>query len=165
MTEGHARPAIVLSRLDEVELIATIGAMFRRQHCAVGMHREAQRIAMPIGEHRGLGVAALHEGIVVGDGAVIAQAQHLAGGHVQVLRDVASGRADDGVEHSIRAKGDARSTGAFGITDEDFLHLRQRLAVELRPLNCQLALLPARCIAHTRDQVARLVEGEIHQDW
>ncbi len=107
----HQRPAIVASRLQDVDFVAAIGTIFVLPHLAgPGMHGQPERAAVSQRVDFRPMAGLPHERIVGRDGAVVAQTQHLAAKRVGILRIAAGGGH---VEHAVAAEGDARGAG-FG---------------------------------------------------
>src|SRR5690606_34543966 len=64
-------PAVVLAGLDEVELVAAARAHLVRPEAPLGVEGEAEHVAMAHGPELTRHTAALAEGVVVGDAAVV----------------------------------------------------------------------------------------------
>ncbi len=80
-------PAVIVARLDDVDLVAAGGAVLGLpEQAGGGIESQAFGIAVAIGPDRAQRARRGHEGIVLGDGAVIVETMDLAQRRSQVLR-------------------------------------------------------------------------------
>src|SRR5215469_6858971 len=121
---AHNRPAIVAARLEYVDLVAAIGAIFVFPHFAgPRMHRQTQSAANAERIHLWPVPALSHERVIRRHRAVIAKPQYFAAERVRVLRIVAS-RGHE--QRAVTAESNARR--ARLIRYEDVLDVGKRAA-------------------------------------
>ena len=123
---AHQGPAIVAAGLQDVDLVAAVGAVFVLPHLTgAGIHRQAQRAAMPQRIDFRPVTGLPDERIIGRDGAVVAQAQHFAAERVGILRIFAGGGQ---VKHAVAAESNARSAGF--VQNKNVLHVGERAAIQ-----------------------------------
>src|SRR4051795_1913079 len=108
---AHERPAVVAAGLGEVDLVAPARAeLALPERARPGVDREALDVAVAVGPDLGLGVRAVHEGVVGRDRAVRVDPDHLTQMRREVLRGVeleALARRDE--QLAVRREGQTRA--------------------------------------------------------
>src|SRR5262249_53987865 len=130
--ETELRPAIVASRRDDVDLVATVWSVLGRQDGAGRfMNRQAELIAVPVREDLGGPSGLAHERIVRRNRPVVAQPEHFAVDAIPILRFLAERRSGCHVEQPVSSKGDSRAARpGLEFASENFLESRDDSPVE-----------------------------------
>src|SRR4051795_2866615 len=136
---AHERPAVVAAGLGEVDLVAPARAeLALPERARPGVDREALDVAVAVGPDLGLGVRAIHEGVVGRNRAVRVDPDHLAQMGREVLRAIrVVPIASRDEQLAVRREGEA-STEVSAARDgrllpEDALEALQRRAGRVEP--------------------------------
>src|SRR5262245_16994201 len=106
--ETDDRPAVVASRLDDVDLVATVGpVLVVPELSGLRMHDERERVAVSERVDLRAVPGAVHKRIVWRHSAIVAKAKDLAAQTHWILRDLPDIPASREVHHAIAAEGDA----------------------------------------------------------
>ena len=164
---AHHRPPVIGARLDEVDLVASLGAVLVDPHLVrLGVHDHSLGVAAPVRIDLGKVPGLAHEGVVGRNASVVVQPEHRSDVVVGGLGRMGLGRVGHGgvapVAHgheeiAIPVKGQTGSEvlpgAAPGLGHEDVLHACEGLPVEHAPGHGRGSLVPV---------VARLGIGEVH---
>src|SRR5690242_4360979 len=116
------RPAVVMARLDDVDLVASLRAVLRFPELAGDrIPREALRVAVAVAPDRRYRPGTVHEGIVLRHAPIVVHAMDLAGGLRKVLR-----------VHHLLLLADREEQMILLVEDEARPVVRVRRAVDLR---------------------------------
>ncbi len=102
-------PAVVLPFLDDVDFIATGGAVFGfEKSFGAGLEIQPLAVSMAVGPDFGSGVGLIDEGVVLGDLAVFVQSEDFAGEGIEALGEVGLvGVSGGDVELAVRTEAQA----------------------------------------------------------
>ena len=176
--EAHQRPAVVAAGLEDVELVAAVGAVLVLPDVpGPGVQREAEGVAVPDGVDLRPVARLAHEGVVVGHRAVVVEPQHLAaqahgvlGGHEEVAVQGPDASAGRHVDLAVGAERDAAVEPRVGVErlgDHEVLDVVQRVPLEPAPREGRraAAVVVPLGVGHVDQPVVGElgVEGDVHQ--